>query len=470
MNITINASSDNKKTILSLLEDQGYKLPCNCHGAHHCNGEVYSFDCSMIPDKPVSITLPSHMAQTLSGISLEDRIPTAGPGNTLLIDLGTTTVAMALIDRTTAELRKTVVFENPQRRHGSDVISRIQSSLQGEGKDLKREITSAIKKHASLLCAENEQTQQEITDCLIAGNTAMIHLLMGYDCSPLAKSPFVPTETSPAPFRHGSCDICILPWFSAFVGGDITAGIYACGMEEPAGSTTLLIDLGTNGEMILRHDGHFYSAATAAGPAFEGNGLSCGSPAIPGAIRNVRLRKLRPALDTIGNKLPTGICGSGAVSLCAEILRHGYMTKEGILTSHFPPDGILLGYSPSHTPLLFTAEDLRNIQLSVAAIAAGIDTLTREAGISPSDISSAYLGGGFGFYLDPDACRELGLFSSLPVSRIRPMGNTCLRGLFRCACEPDTPTLLTRPSAHLVSLADHPYFRQQFVAHMTYSG
>ncbi len=474
MQITINADAANTKNILSLLEEMGYTLPCNCHGGHHCDGRTYPFDCSLVPGKPVTITLPSSSSGVIMGISLEDMVPARGTGDTILIDLGTTTVAMALIDSTTGELRQTGVFANPQKKFGSDVISRIHASLRGEEKTLTDIIRLAIADHATQLCSKNQQETDKLTKCYIAGNTAMIHILMGYDCTPLSRNPFTLVESTPPPFLYNNCMVRILPWFSAFVGGDITAGMYACHME-PASScqnsdTLLLIDLGTNGEMLLRHKGQFYSAATAAGPAFEGNGLSCGCPGIPGAISGVRLTPLRPRLTTIADRLPVGICGSGAVSLCAELLHRGFITADGILTDRFPPRGILLGYSPAKEPLYFTAEDLRQIQLSLAAIAAGIDTLCCEAGINPDDIAAAYLGGGFGFYLDMDSCRTLGLFSSLPISRIKPMGNTCLRGLFRCACWGDDISCLTVPPTHNVALAEHPFFRQQFISHMTYSG
>ncbi len=474
MQISIQADHTNTKTILTLLEEMGYSLPCNCHGSHLCDGRTYPFDCSLVPVEPVTITLPPSVSGVITGISLEDMVPVNGTGDTILIDLGTTTVAMALMDSTSGELRQTCVFANPQKQFGSDVISRIHASLCSEKDTLTSTIRKAIAEHAALLCKKNRQEPDEPAYCYIGGNTAMIHILMGYDCTPLSRSPFTPLETAPPPFLYKSCRVWILPWFSAFVGGDVTAGMYACHMEPTASyrnsDTVLLMDLGTNGEMLLRHNGQFYSAATAAGPAFEGNGLSCGCPGIPGAISKVRLTPLRPRLTTIADRLPVGICGSGAVSLCAELLHRGCITPDGVLTDRFPSQGILLGHSPAQEPLYFTAEDLRQIQLSIAAIAAGIDTLACEAGISPSDITNAYLGGGFGFYLDLESCQTLGLFSSIPISHIEPMGNTCLRGLFRCACCKDDSTRLTVPAAQTVDLAENPFFRQQFISHMTYSG
>lgn len=463
MKITVSAESTNKKNILTLLEEMGYSLPCNCHGAHLCNGAQYSFDCSMIPTEPVTVTLPD-TGSNLRGISLENKNCVPGNGNCLLIDLGTTTIALALIDTEKKELRQTAVFPNPEREYGSDVISRIKSSMEGNRSLLQQIICEALQKEATKLCKKNKQNTSDIKDCLIGGNTAMIHLLMGYDCSPLAASPFAIAETSPEPFFVKQCKVTILPWISAFVGGDITAGMYACPLTGT--SPSLFIDLGTNGEMLLYYKGNLYSASTAAGPAFEGNGLSCGCPGIPGAISAVKLHRLRPSVTTIGNKLPIGICGSGAISLMAELLRQNYVTKDGILTEKFPSEGILLGVSPAGVPIRFTAEDFRNVQLAIAAIGAGVDTLCKEAGISSRDIACAYLGGGFGFYLDLSACGELGLLSHVDINRVIPMGNTCLQGLYQFACQPEQSPVT--PSVTPISLADSDYFQKRFISHMSY--
>lgn len=164
------------------------------------------------------------------------------------------------------------------------------------------------------------------------------------------------------------------PWISAFVGGDITAGLLSCHLPS-SGENALFLDLGTNGEMVLNHKGKLYTAATAAGPAFEGNGLSCGCPGISGAISHVVLRTLFPSLTTINNAHPIGICGSGAISLCAELLRKHYVTSDGVLTEKFKTDGIVLSKSPDGKSITFLPEDLRSIQLAIAAIAAGIDIL-----------------------------------------------------------------------------------------------
>lgn len=465
MQITIHADANNQKNILTLIEETGRRLPCNCHGKHRCPGR-YSFDCAMIPKSPVTITL-SETEQDIQGIALENRPLIPGPADTLLIDLGTTTVALVLMDKKSGDLRQSCVFPNPQRSFGMDVLSRIQASCEGQGTKLKAQIHEALQRETALLCRKNGQETEDITCCLIGGNTTMIHLLMGYDCTPLAASPFIPREKNPAPFSADGTDVRIMPWLSAFVGGDITAGIHACGLETTE-DTTLLIDLGTNGEMVLSHKGHLFAAATAAGPALEGGNLSCGCAAVPGAISQVRLQRGLARTTTIGNKIPVGLCGSGALTLCAELLRHNLLSPEGILSDSFPAEGIFLGRTAAGHDLHFLAEDLRQLQLAIASIGAGIDTVCKEAGIVPEEIKCLYVGGGFGFFLPVQDGIFLRMLPELSTDKIHTMGNTCLQGLYICSRKNEREYMVSLPYT-IVNLASHPYYKKRFLHHMTYS-
>lgn len=464
MSLTIQVDSANEKNIPSLLEEMGYSVPCNCFGAHRCNGARYSFDCSLIPKAPITIDWEPEQ-HDIQGLSLESLPLSEGAGDTMLIDIGTTTVAFALISRTEKKLHQRSTIENPQRRFGADVIARIHSACHGNAEQLQATLIQAIKSETSRLCSNTHQEEDTITQCYIGGNTTMIHLLLGYDCTPLSRSPFIIRQTLPERFCLQQCEVYIAPWFSAFIGGDICAGLHACRIWETK-ETCLFLDLGTNGEIVLSHNGMHYATSTAAGPAFEGGNLSCGCASILGAISQVVLRRIKPQLKTIGNKLPIGLCGSGAISLIAELLRNGYVTKDGILAEKFPPQGIHLATTVSGTKLLFTADDLRNIQLAVAAIAAGIDTLLHEAGIVPSDVLHIYLGGSFGFHITREDCQTLGLFSSLDYHSLQPVGNSCLQGLYRCATE--GIDLSATHDVVTINLAENNYFQQQFLSHMKF--
>ena len=462
MLISISADSANSKNIPTLLQEMGYSIPCNCHGAHLCNGARYPFDCAYIPKSPLTIDW-NPQSNAIHGLSLETLSPEDGQGDTMLIDIGTTTIAFALISRMSGKLRQRSAIENPQRRFGADVIARISASCGGKSQELQSILIQAIQSETTRLCNNNKQKKEDITSCYIGGNTTMIHLLMGYDCAPLSHSPFIVERHTPDSFIYQQCNVFISPWLSAFVGGDICAGLYACHMWETE-ATAILLDLGTNGEIVLSHNGVQYVPSTAAGPAFEGGNLHCGCASVAGAISQVVLRRLQPKLTTIDNKLPIGLCGSGAISVCAELLRKGFVTKDGVFTEQFPAEGLLLSLSAAGAKIVFTKDDFRNIQLAVAAIAAGIDTLLHEAGITSSDVSSLFLGGGFGFHIAAKDCRTLGLFSSLDYEAIQPLGNCCLQGLFRMATE-QLPLSIPRPVVP-VNLAEHDYFQKQFLAHM----
>ncbi len=469
MKITVQGTPENTKSILDLLEDQGISLPCNCHGANACGGKQYDFPCTLIPHEDITVTVyprESFVGLTLSADQSKDHQP-----DSLLIDLGTTTVAMVYY----SSLHKTVfyseVFPNPQLPFGADVISRIKYDTEPTHKhELTHTIHEILSQHYNSFLASHKNVS--IRTCLIGGNTTMIHLLLGLSLKGMAAAPFNPVDVSPGKlnFYQGSTEIRILPWLSAFIGGDIVSGMLYLNFDSRK-DTCLLVDLGTNGELALVYDQKIYTAGTAAGPAFEGGGLSCGTPAVPGAISDVSLRRLVPQTQTIGNKLPTGICGSGAVSLLSQLLAFQYMDSSGILTEKFPEDGLLLSRTPSGQEIRFTKQDVRQMQLSVAAIGAGIATLCHTAGISIDDTDQLYLAGGLGYHISISKASASGMFSGMDTTRIHTVGNSCLLGLASICQKPDGLSRRIEDlhqKSHEVILADNDYFQKQFIRHMTY--
>jgi len=405
----------------------------------------------------------------IKGLTLEGLTVQAGPADSLLIDIGTTTIALALMNSKEASLVATTSFANPQRSFGDDVISRVQAQLEGQGEELTRLLRTGLLDQTKALCRQHQIPPSSLQHTYIAGNTCMIHSLLGYDMTPLSASPFRLKEENPEAFDWRDEDfhtrVVILPWLSTFIGGDITAGLLACGLEQY--QNALFLDLGTNGEMVLKKGDSYYMCSTAAGPAFEGNGLTCGLPAIPGAISKVKLRPLGAQTETIDNLLPLGLCGSGALSVSAELIRRGYVDSQGILNSKFPEEGILLAKSAKKgQPLYFQAQDLRQIQLAKAAIAAGIDTMAEVAKLDLKDLDQALIGGGFGFFLDPKDSQTLGLLSQIPASKVKALGNTCLLGLFYLAC--GKANLKTLPNFHFVPLGHHKVFKSRFIQQMKF--
>lgn len=472
MQITVHATRDNKKNILDLLEEQGCHLPCNCHGANACGGKQYTFPCTLVPHEDMTITL--HSRQAFGGISLSDKPDTSHQPDTLLIDLGTTTIAMVYYNRIHKSVYFSEVFPNPQLPFGADVISRIRYDsdpshhhelTQIMRRELTDHYTGFIKSHNT----------DSITSCLIGGNTTMIHLLLGLSLQGMTSAPFMPSDIEPESLCRDYQDIpvIILPWLSAFIGGDIVSGMLYLNFDSRK-DTCLLVDLGTNGELALLHEQNIYLAGTAAGPTFEGSGLSCGTPAIAGAISDVTLNKILPRTQTIQNKLPTGICGSGAISILSQLITNKYMDHEGILHDNFPEKGLIISRTPSGQPIRFTRQDVREIQLAIAAIGAGIDTLCHNAGINPVEVHHLYLAGGLGYHIDLTKASVTGLFSGIDCNKIDSIGNGCLLGLASVAASHSNSNDFLRRFTHLYSaakevvLADEPYFKESFLRHMMY--
>lgn len=467
MKITIHATPENTKTILDLAEEQGFSLPCNCHGANACGGRQYDFPCGQIPHSDVTVRIPD--VQNFSGISLKQKTDKNIRPDSVLIDLGTTTIAIVFYNSASQTVFHSEVFPNPQRTYGADVISRILY-------DVKFHKDYTLK---NLICAELENRYEtvlssdskiSIRTCLIGGNTTMIHLLMGYPLDGMKQSPFTPFQTEIMAFNHRGTSVYLLPWLSAFIGGDITAGLLSLHFDSRH-DTCLLADLGTNGELALLHHDIVYTASTAAGPAFEGGGLSCGCPAIPGALSDLTWHRIMPKMQTIDNKLAIGICGSGAISILSELIRNDFLLPSGILSENFPETGLLISRTTAGKNISFTANDVRQMQLAVAAIGAGIDTLCHEADISPETVSHLYLAGGLGYSISVEKASLTGLFSGIPVSKITPVGNSCLNGLASLSARPSS---ISRRIEKLKKqcreqiLADNPYFEKQFIHHMTY--
>lgn len=327
MEIHIQADSNNTLTVLDLLERQGFSLPCNCHGANVCGGVQYDFPCGMVPKEPLTVCLPDTASSAqIAGLSLMQTPDLTIQPDSLLIDIGTTTIAMVYYHSTKKNTFFSEVFANPQIAYGADVISRIQYDVTHPSEHmLHKELTSCLTGHAVSFLKRYPDIS--IKQCLIGGNTTMIHLLLNLSLQGMTGHPFTPEIPDNFSFTHKGVSVHVLPWLSAFIGGDITAGLLSLSFDT-RNDTCILADLGTNGELVLCHKNHLYTASTAAGPALEGGGLSHGCPAIPGAVSEVSLRGIIPRIQTIANKLPCGICGSGAISVLAELLSQQYMNAE----------------------------------------------------------------------------------------------------------------------------------------------
>ncbi len=233
--------------------------------------------------------------------------------------------------------------------------------------------------------------------------------------------------------------VTVMPGISTYVGADIAAGILCCGFAE-AKKPCMLIDLGTNGEMALGTGERLLCTSTAAGPAFEGGNISCGTGSVRGAICAVKITDtdpLRVEVSTIADGAPVGICGTGVLDMTAELVRSGLVDETGLLDEDYFDDGIYLTEDQHGEPIIFTQQDVREIQLAKAAVRAGAEVLVKKYGISFDEIETVYLAGGFGFKLNIEKAISIGLLPECFAGKIQIAGNTSLKGAGMCLADAD---------------------------------
>lgn len=359
-----------------------------------------------------------------------DYKPDSRDGFGIAVDIGTTTVVLLLIELSTGKIVARHSFQNPQRAYGADVISRMSFANNGGLKSLHRSITDAVSAGIRSLVSSYSQANQLHAEIVIAGNTTMIHLLLELSCESLGVFPFQPVVslkdmyTYPEVFgtSEWECSIRIVTWFSAFVGGDVAAGILHA-MSEGS-QRFLLVDLGTNGELALYDDGNLFVTSTAAGPAFEGGNHAGGASAV---------------LEDL-----------------ARMVRQGCINNSGALAADAPP--------------VFTQKEVRDLQLAKAAVRTGVETLLEAAGIGYSGLDAVYLAGGIGQAINVDSAVAIGLLPAELHERVSAIGNASLGGAALLLLSPDSLETISKliASAESINLSEHPRFNDRFVEYLSF--
>lgn len=350
-------------------------------------------------------------------------------------DIGTTTLALTLTEAGKPCAGYCAV--NPQRSYGMDVISRIQSAQGKTAELLKRLVQEALLKGIRYCARQEDLEGHEIKRIGIAGNTAMVQILLGVSCKGLEKYPFSIekkgeiclsfAEVFGAGTEFSEAAVVILPAIAPFIGGDITAGLLKCGFgqkEKPA----FFLDLGTNGEMVIGCRGNYLCASTAAGPAFEGGNITHGTGSVTGAVCGAEIKGRLPRIRTIGNQLPVGICGTGVMELTAELLKKGILGTDGRLEERYFASGYPYAKMRTGEPLVFYQSDVRELQLAKGAVCAGIELLLEQFGIQAEEVEEVYLAGGFGYHMDVEKAFRIGLFPKGFKGKVKAAGNTALAG------------------------------------------
>lgn len=343
----------------------------------------------------------------------------------LSFDIGTTTLVGSLLSGSTGETIDTVSMLNPQVSFGADVISRIQAAMDHGTGALSSAVRGAMAEISGILCERHGVDPSLVGTVCVCGNTAMHHLFLGIDPKPLSVPPYMPREKKAVclPAKEflplENAELRVLPNIAGFVGADTVACLLSTGFCEKE-ELTLLIDIGTNGEMVLGNKKRRIACSTAAGPAFEGAKISCGMHGAEGAIDHCHIEDGKPVFSVIGGGKARGICGSGILDLTACLLDLSIVDESGYMEEK---EVVLPG-----TEVTFTGKDIREVQLAKAAIRTGIELLCKKMGCRPDEIRKVLLAGAFGNFMDPRSACRIGMIPKELLSRIVPVGNAAGEG------------------------------------------
>ena len=381
------------------------------------------------------------------------------PGDTTLrhyaiaVDVGTTTIAVQLINLAVAHIVAARSDYNDQIACGLDVISRINYARRPERlEELRTRVLGTINRLIHQVAASHGVDPHEISNAAVSGNTVMTHLLLGLNPEYLRLDPYTPTVLQVPYLQDSDIGIDINPqaWIhfspcvGSYVGGDITAGILCTDLATPTEEINLFIDIGTNGEIVVGNRSFLMACACSAGPAFEGGGIECGMRASVGAIEKVRVDRETgvPWYSTVGDVRPRGICGSGIVDLIASLFQTGWIDPAGKLERDRPCSRIRVEgrravytvasaeESAADGPIVITETDIENIIRTKASIYSACALMLAQVGIDFTDLAHVYIAGGFGRFLDLENATLIGLIPDLPREKFHYLGNASLMGSY----------------------------------------
>jgi len=445
--------------------DRGWRLACAAFPAENASGGL----AVEIPDNGENEFVSVHTFSLNGGGNAPESRPHDTAGYGIAVDIGTTTLGLALVDLAGGNIAANLAEANRQRAYGGDVISRIQAANNGSLAILSRCIRGQIAAGIAALCGRAAGragiAPREVKKIAVAGNTVMLHLLLGLSCRTLGTAPFTPVtldlleKNSRELFGEAAppgldCNVAILPGIASFVGADITAGIFytgLCGKDE----TSVLMDIGTNGEMVLFHRGTIYCTTAAAGPAFEGGNILWGTGSVPGAIARAVYKNGAFTLTTIGDKAG---------------LKNGLILPSGKFAGQVPPGGIFLAAAPGGRDIVFCQKDVRELQLAKSAMRTGLDFMLEQAGLTYAHIAKLYIAGGFGFNLNLKSAAGIGLIPPELLPKVTLAGNSALGGAARYLREKGGGETMRRIAGQAVEvhLPGDARFNERFVENLAF--
>jgi uncharacterized 2Fe-2S/4Fe-4S cluster protein (DUF4445 family) len=428
----------------------GWRLACQCRAPSDLTLELAQWEAAILADE--------------TPFAFEPR-----EGFGVAVDVGTTTLVAQILDLAQGKVLAVRSSLNPQARFGADIMSRIGVAVNNQGAPKLRDlIRNEIGGLVNELLTAAALAPENLREIVLVGNTVMHHLFCDISLEPLASSPFETPALDACVFTPPalgwnfpvSVSVRFLPCIGSFVGSDILAGVMATRLHTSE-QLTALVDLGTNGEMVVGNRERMICASTAAGPAFEGARIGMGMRAATGAISAIHYDGSRPGMLTchvVGNVAPRGLCGSGLVDAAACLLDAGSILPNG----RMPSGDVVL-----QEPVRLSQTDIRELQLAKGAIAAGLRLLLAEFGARPQDVRRLYLAGAFGNYVSVASAQRIGLLK-FPTAVIHPSGNTALLGCkMALFAPPESTTTVARRIKHF-GLNDFPDFQDIYAEEMAF--
>ena len=446
-------------TILAdILIKSGEKLPHLCGGKGTCKKCLVSVNgkeelsCQYKIKSDIDVVLPknddifSEIGANESGEITESCC--------FCLDIGTTTLALALVSLDKKEIIKVKTATNPQRAYGGDVLTRIEYCNKNDISELQICLINKINEMIEELGADLANTMY------VSGNTTMLHIFFGVDPSSMGVAPYTPVFIESKEINANEIGIknikkvISLPCISAFVGADLVAGVNYAELPEN-NKYNLLVDLGTNAEIILYNENELYCTSAAAGPCFEGANITCGMSATDGAIYSY---SYNGNFDTIGNKTPKGICGTGLIDIIAVLLQNGIIDETGYMESEefFITETVKI-----------TQKDIRQYQLAKSAVYSGLTALLREKVISFEAIENLFISGGFSAKINIDNAVKTGLLPRELKDKVIVLNNSSLLGTVKYACEQNDLSVYLK-NAEYIDLSTNEFFSQMFIENMEF--
>lgn len=408
------------------------------------------------------------------------------------VDIGTSKIIGYLCNLLNGELIVAESMENPQIVHGEDIISRIAYASKSDAslRELQNLVVECLNAIVSKVCEKSALSRQLIYEMTVVGNTAMHHIFLGISPKHLGLSPYVPAVSDPINEKarnlslkvNPAANVYVFPIIAGFVGGDAVADMISTGIHE-SDELSMVLDIGTNTEVIIGDKHELTTCSCASGPAFEGAHIKCGMKAVTGAIEKLQIEpeEYNVSYQTIGGVKPIGLCGSAIIDAVANLLGCRIIDRNGKFTEFSPSSRlreingekvfVLVSREEGATrDIVVTQKDIREVQLAKAAIYTGCHILMKKKGIKPSDIKKLHIAGAFGNYVNPTNAKLIGMLPDIPAELIDFVGNaagTGARMALICKKLRDVAAYISRKT-HYVELASEPDFQTEFASAMCF--